>query len=187
MSSSHPLSHLTDAESALISSIDRAAEAVGNVGTSALDAALARLRAATISAADRLQRASEIVRELAGDVLVAAGAVAREIDEAITANSPPPPISRAEPTTPRAELTLGHVEHEAPDDGEVRADAATAGPSLFEEPSLEPAMRPSGIAQDRVGRDGAGEGPTPRPTHPDAAGERPAHPPGRNGKATRRR
>ncbi len=88
MSSTHPLGHLRAAETQLVAQIDAAAASIDTVGTHELDDALARLHASTLAAASRLDRAASIVRAMAGDALAASAAVAREIREAIEADTP---------------------------------------------------------------------------------------------------
>ena len=188
MSASHPLSHLQDAEAQLVASIDHATQAVNAVG-SGLEAALGRLRIATLAAAARLDRASAAVRELAGDVLQAADAVAREIEAAVESNGPPPPIRRQEPAP--AELALGHAEPDAPND--ARPDRRSCPTWLsggivgaIADAAQDDAADGPRTAQDRACR-------FPTPEEPDARQEtlgvrvaRPAHPPGKNGKHKRK-
>jgi len=69
VNATHPLAKLTNAEAALLASIDAATARLEAVGTSSLDAALERLRSAAHAASARLAEAGLTVASLAGDVL----------------------------------------------------------------------------------------------------------------------
>ena len=76
MNATHPLAHLAQAEADLVAQIDAAASALDSIAVNGIDAALARLAVAAQAATDRLARAAEVVRAIAGGVLLAASNVA---------------------------------------------------------------------------------------------------------------
>jgi hypothetical protein len=80
----HPLAKLASAESALIASIESAAAKLDAVGTSALDAALSRLRDAAHAAAARLGSAGDAVAHVVNDVLEGMLAQAGRIEAAMS-------------------------------------------------------------------------------------------------------
>jgi hypothetical protein len=122
----HPLAKLTAAEAALIASIESAAAKLDAVGTSALDAALSRLRDAAHAAAARLGSAGDAVAHVVDEVLGGMLAQAGRIEDA---------IDHAEPAEPAVGYTFaepaGQVEPEAPvasSSPDGRDDAAAPEP-----------------------------------------------------------
>lgn len=151
----HPLSQLTAAEAALVASIDAATARLDAVGTSALDAALERLRVAAGAAASRLAGAGAAVAAIAGGVLDAVMGEAKGIEAAVgrelgnlaetaklpTAEVEPaaadavPPVSPETPGTlpePAPAFVAGHVEPVGGESPTAPAEDVAAGPTLFD-------------------------------------------------------
>ena len=88
MNATHPLAKLSAAEAALIASIDAAAKKLDAVGTTALDAALARLRDAANAAAARLGSAGDTVAYIVNEVLEGMLGQALRIEDAVSHAEP---------------------------------------------------------------------------------------------------
>lgn len=87
----HPIHRLEAAESALVASLDAATARLDAVGTTRLDAAMARFQASAVAAQERLARAGMSVQTDAADLLSSILAFAEELTPPAPAEAPAPP------------------------------------------------------------------------------------------------